>query len=413
METDNLSKNNNTTLTDKVVFLLLVSYQLYSFMPNYVVDPLKVTLPMIALFLCLLRNNFKLRNTSVTIWIYGFIMMSLITMFNSISIGESVSRLIAMFSVLVFLSALAQYIRNYDDIEKSINYLICGSLLFIIILSITNLNSLSNLSIGYGSFSMEFNNIITPALYYLIWSLIYNQKNRLPKLLITLLFLGFSLLTGFKKAIFFPFVFLALMLLMKNRKNFFKIILSILILLVAIMILYNFVMNNDFLYQVLGRRIQGFMNFFTNEGRVDGSTRTRIGLMEDAWKVFLNNPIMGVGLGAFREATRFNVYAHNNFLELLASTGVIGFVSFYWIHFLLILVFLNRIMKNKAKEMDSLLISILITNILHDIGTISYYRFSYLIPVCLSVCYLNIVKRETLMSVDSIQNKYQYLKKIT
>lgn len=383
---DKLKKRKS--LTDLVIGLMIISYQLYSFMPYMVSSGLKVLLPLIALLFCIYRNGFIIRNTIVTFWIFSFIIVSLITMFDGIAITESTGRLIAMVSALLFLSAIAQYIRNEEDINKIINHLLIGSVIHILFLSAQNFTNLISLNLSSIHFSMEFNYIITPVLYFLIWSVLYRKENRLLMGMTTILLLAFSLISAIKKAFFFPFVYLGLLLFIKNRDNLLKSILSIIVLTALLIPTYNFSMSNEKMYANIGRRIEGFTNYFTGEGRVDGSTRVRIGLAKDAWNVFLDNPIRGVGLDAFRTITKYKTYAHNNFLELLASTGLLGFVSFYWIHIYLVCIFFIRIRYKQAKEMDFLFVSIILTNLLHDMATISYFRLSFLLPICLAAGYL-------------------------
>ena len=129
------------SLTDKAIGFMLISYQLYSFVPAAIANGLKIVVPPLALMLCLHRNKLKTFNHTVIVWVYGFIMMSLVTFFGSVSISESAGRLLAMFSALLFLTALAQYIRNKVDILRIINYLIIGAGIYIILFIITEFGS--------------------------------------------------------------------------------------------------------------------------------------------------------------------------------------------------------------------------------------------------------------------------------
>lgn len=70
---------------------------------------------------------------------------------------------------------------------------------------------------------------------------------------------------------------------------------------------------------------------------VDSYTEiTRLGIWAGAVLLFLSNPIMGVGYGNFKVALTsaiavpdgFMLDAHNLYLELLAETGIVGFVVF-------------------------------------------------------------------------------------
>jgi len=69
---------------------------------------------------------------------------------------------------------------------------------------------------------------------------------------------------------------------------------------------------------------------------------TRIALWEVAWQLFLDHPILGVGLGDYTEeadkmlegrTVQTTVDSHNIYLQVLATRGLIGFIPFviFWI----------------------------------------------------------------------------------
>jgi O-antigen ligase len=63
------------------------------------------------------------------------------------------------------------------------------------------------------------------------------------------------------------------------------------------------------------------------------SYMTRVNFYSDVWKMILNNPIVGVGLGNLGYHAQFKLVthssAHNIFLGLLGETGIIGAVLFF------------------------------------------------------------------------------------
>jgi len=64
----------------------------------------------------------------------------------------------------------------------------------------------------------------------------------------------------------------------------------------------------------------------------EGSNQGRIKIWREAYEVFQNNPLLGAGLGAYSFEVkpsadyREPIYAHNLYLELLAETGLPGFL---------------------------------------------------------------------------------------
>ena len=61
----------------------------------------------------------------------------------------------------------------------------------------------------------------------------------------------------------------------------------------------------------------------------EGSWTVRLDLVLDALKVFIRNPVFGVGLNNYRLYSAYAMYSHNTYAEVLACTGMIGGVIFF------------------------------------------------------------------------------------
>jgi O-antigen ligase len=79
----------------------------------------------------------------------------------------------------------------------------------------------------------------------------------------------------------------------------------------------------------IGSTVQRFEELFGSDGPANG----RLSLSRDAWQIFVHHPWTGTGLGTFETAyPRYASFydglrldhAHNDYFELLASTGLIG-----------------------------------------------------------------------------------------
>jgi O-antigen ligase len=49
-------------------------------------------------------------------------------------------------------------------------------------------------------------------------------------------------------------------------------------------------------------------------------------MRQDTWRLFLDHPILGTGLGTFEIVN----HAHNDYLEILAETGMVGGLCCLW-----------------------------------------------------------------------------------
>lgn len=117
--------------------------------------------------------------------------------------------------------------------------------------------------------------------------------------------------------LFIPFVFF-------GKKG--KIVTAIVIVLTAgIMLL---LLQIPSLSYFKNRLINIFSTFFGNSGsQIDFSARDRFEYAVDAFKLFASRPLFGYGPGGVISFSSGG-YAHNNFAELLADYGLIGFIFF-------------------------------------------------------------------------------------
>lgn len=105
------------------------------------------------------------------------------------------------------------------------------------------------------------------------------------------------------------------------------------VLAIAVMFLYTHHYRND-----QGRTLS--VDTFATE-HADRNVATRLVLWDISWKMFLEHPLLGVGMGDYsREAekrlaerhVRTTVDSHNIYLQILATRGLVGFIPFvaYW-----------------------------------------------------------------------------------
>lgn len=103
---------------------------------------------------------------------------------------------------------------------------------------------------------------------------------------------------------------------------------SLLIILVIGIIAYHLVLDSILSETAVGARMQGdtLERGATNRGR----------LIEEGFSFFFKYPLLGVGLGSFTSFSSSGLMSHNDYIEILSSTGIIGFFLYmpiFW-HFL-------------------------------------------------------------------------------
>ena len=127
---------------------------------------------------------------------------------------------------------------------------------------------------------------------------------------------------------------------------------------------------------IMGRMGELFNVIDTGEG--DGAAR--LYLYEEAWKLFLQHPIFGVGYANFGPM-HHGVYTHSTYAEILSCTGLVGFVPFacyYWYIFQELRkgIRLDNAMQTSTNHH---LILVFIVLLLLGIGEILIYKIKYFV----------------------------------
>lgn len=106
--------------------------------------------------------------------------------------------------------------------------------------------------------------------------------------------------------------------------------------------------------------------FTSSSSRMDHGDRIRIWLFENAVQYFSEHPVIGNGYWNFMvlmgRDTGIRMYSHNNFLELLADLGVIGFFLYYSVY-VIIIKYWNKTRRTSPR---SVLMAVLIGIILFN-----------------------------------------------
>ena len=179
------------------------------------------------------------------------------------------------------------------------------------------------------------------------------------------IFMFIVLMMGTKKGLVI-FGIGAISLYLYKSKNVVQSVIRIIIIYVVLLILYYFLLNNNFLYEIIGNRVELMISGFLG-GNTDKSTATRLLFAQNAFDEFENHPFIGIGQDGFRYVNKYQfTYSHNNYVELLANLGIIGFCMYYWIYAKLLNASF-KIIKNNI-----LPFVLLITLVVVDLSSVSY-----------------------------------------
>jgi O-antigen ligase len=244
------------------------------------------------------------------------------------------------------------------------------------------------------SFGNEVNQINSFGFYMVIafmgsLGIYLHNKNKIY-ILYSILFIFFGIITGSRKALFL-FIFILIMgivFLTKNRLKTFALFTVLLSIIYFGLNLFNLVPSIA--------RTASLIDAILADGNIDGSTQTRLQMIDFGFKIFLERPIFGFGPDQYRFLYKnsFGISrpSHNNYIELLVNYGLIGFISYYFFLIVIIKKFLG--IKTIKGSFVIILIIILFFN---DLTTVSIaFKFNWILLGFLYSFYLNNLKRRRL-----------------
>lgn len=123
------------------------------------------------------------------------------------------------------------------------------------------------------------------------------------------------------------------------------------------------------------KRMLSMVSAMTGVGKTDRSATTRLALIDVGLEQFKRTPILGVGMGsghlvAWKYLNKY-FYLHNNFAEILAGGGLVGFIIYYSIY---AYIFVSFIRYRRYTTLETAVCAtLLIMALVEDYASVTYY----------------------------------------
>ena len=186
---------------------------------------------------------------------------------------------------------------------------------------------------------------------------------------------GLALSAG-RKFFVIPFVFMYVLLLVKQDKNGKKHMLKYTVAMITIVfIVYSLIMKVSVLYDAIGYRMEVLMKSVQGVSyTANNSVEIRPMLMKMAIDGWGKSPIWGHGFDSFKYLASYVLgkswYSHCNYTEMLYNGGIIMFIFYNWIYLkLFVNILINKCVSIKYK---SFAIAILICMLIYDYSAVNY-----------------------------------------
>src|SRR5699024_4707649 len=392
-----MNNKNILLYLTKIFFSLLLIY-LGWFQDVVFKIPIAGTLIGAVITVCLAFHLFNQKKIPVKTVNFELISWSVFVVF-AISAGMYIAvnvdiMLSSMFTFIQFLllNFIMIYISIYDQkIDYFINLFLFLSMLsaftivFWILYYISDiLSMLSELTIVFCgidnisdriSMSYETNpNTLGLIMVIGIFCVFYNMQTSRKVVTFFLIFLLFAfsyviILSGSRKAFLSAVIIIILWLILKlktllvsRRENVIKGIVTLVLTFIIGIFLFNKFVVDTLLFERLA-------NLF------DSGDNTRIEMYKESWLLFKDNPLLGVGMENFREVSSFNRYSHSTYAEMIASTGIIGVILYFFPYITMFsqILKLSRSREKKLKYQSNLILIMFGVILFLGIGVIHIY----------------------------------------
>lgn len=221
------------------------------------------------------------------------------------------------------------------------------------------------------SIGMACANAIIIGAYYVL-----NENHKilfkLPFMLMSLIIVAAS---GSRKALVILILGITCLCLYKYAsRNILKTMLKFSLVLCILGGVFYFILSMQ-IFDAVNNRMVGMLALVTGEGTVDDSTYLRQQYIKIGLEQFLETPFLGIGIDNARflllQHFGYTTYLHNNYVELLASGGIVGTSIFYSIYVYLVLKLKSNWNVYSSEKMAVLLL--IIVQLSMDFGLVSYY----------------------------------------
>lgn len=182
--------------------------------------------------------------------------------------------------------------------------------------------------------------------------------------------------TGSRKSLIFAIVGIIGVILVENAtKDMVKTVLKWIVLMGMILFFLILILSLP-VFDAIKERMLGLLAlFFSNIGEIDHSTWLRQEYIRVGMEQFKHTPLLGMGMDNTYNLTmqigNRETYLHNNYVEILAGGGIIGFWLFYANYVYLLIVMWRR--RKTNNEYIKICIIWMLLLLVMQYGMVTYY----------------------------------------
>lgn len=312
------------------------------------------------------------------IWQFAFMFLMLASALYTINTAHWSAQFMAVVKILMKVTVVAIICGDFEGIKKLFaGFSVLGGTIFLTLFLTGKLHEGWRLGTDLLGNANSFAHIVTimmtGAMYYIFSS--EKKWHRWMSVFLVALDLYMIFLSGGRKFILYGVVFIYVSIVMRSKRvKIRNIVIATVAIAVLLRVGYQIIMNTPALYSSIGIRLIGIGT--TGAMGVEDQQR----LMQRGIEMFKESPLFGKGIGGFQQYSSnvygTYVYAHSNYIELLADFGLVGFILYYYryVRSLVRMIKYRNVIDEKFRLFFPLLISVFVL----DIFSISFNQTAFI-----------------------------------
>ena len=356
------------------VYLALLSLNYIDWIPTRLVSLCLYAFIILSGMSVMVKSKIRLSNH--TMWYAVFTILCVCSCIYSVRVSVSYAMVIEQAKLLLFSIMFMSIVDNEKKIRAAMWSVVVGAIgLFIYLLATNQLDTEGRLGQDLTGNSNIFAVLFMISAFCTVY-FIYFSEEKWQKIFSVIAFLlqMYALaLSGGRKYFLLPIILLGILRLYSTDRHGRKpIVRNVLIGVSVITVSLWAMFEVQFIYDIIGYRMEGLLNAFTGRGEVDASTQVRQDMITKGLQLWMESPFIGHGIDTFKVLSGFGCYSHNNYVELLCCLGVLGPVVYYWFYFTMVKKLHRSTHMGFQKWYWILMIICLLV---FDFGAVGYYMY--------------------------------------
>jgi len=395
-----MKKITFNSIINVIMFLYIISLYIFTYREN--LNIISNVLALILVFMIWTNILFTKKRIIFNYYLFIHLLFIIVCTFSvlfAIDQGIAISKVRTLVLIYLPMIALVNYVDSFKKLKILIvSFIYAGFFTSVYILITSDFSQLKRYGSELGNVNV-IGMIIGISVTFCFFSIIEEKKYRYSLLL--LIMLATVLLTGSRKALLLIIMNIIIILYLNNKKGLKKKLKFFVISMAFLLVCFYLIFEIPLFYQIIGRRIENLFVFALGGDVNEGSVYTRAYMIEVGLKMFKERPIIGHGINNYKILFSGVIggretYSHNNIIELMVGTGLIGVLLYYLSNFVVVQILFTASRISKHKMVCYTFIAIIVSYTILSVALVYYdsKHYSFLLAAASVIGRIAILDKE-------------------